>query len=254
MLNAFRHQRYFHPIRVGRSMLELSAQRLSASKVLSLNRFDHERRSCRVLNAFRHQRYFHAMSSRRQFRFSLCSTPFGIKGTFTRYRKGRVAPLHCAQRLSASKVLSLKNALSDFARRRKCSTPFGIKGTFTYSRGKRQFPYFVLNAFRHQRYFHHVPFAPDRAHKLCSTPFGIKGTFTSHPVASTERDARAQRLSASKVLSHREVFTQTQPAWCSTPFGIKGTFTNRLWVVKFREGECSTPFGIKGTFTQNRIG
>src|SRR5215213_6888238 len=86
-LNAFRHQRYFHPVHcLPLGPARSSAQRLSASKVLSPNfgrffgaRFESAQRlsaskvlspraeACvphsgwPVLNAFRHQRYFHPL-------------------------------------------------------------------------------------------------------------------------------------------------------------------------------------------------
>src|SRR6185503_4210412 len=88
VLNAFRHQRYFHS---RRSLCHAQDRR--------------------VLNAFRHQRYFHIATWLRHFMVVvLCSTPFGIKGTFT--------PV--MNRSGATHTVLLT-----------CSTPFGIKGTFT---------------------------------------------------------------------------------------------------------------------------
>ncbi len=138
-----------------------------------------------------------------------------------------------AQRLSASKVLSLANAAEYRTADNECSTPFGIKGTFTRGarvrtrrrarvlnafRHQRYFhitgalymlgyPLRVLNAFRHQRYFHArlIPNVKASAW-LCSTPFGIKGTFTRRSSARRAVACRcAQRLSASKVLSQTKL-------------------------------------------------
>src|SRR6185503_12638640 len=107
VLNAFRHQRYFHEYFWYSQQCPLI-----------------------VLNAFRHQRYFHVWGGDAQPQGLGCSTPFGIKGTFTyqgparkqklsevlnafrhqRYFHAIARLLHffhsCAQRLSASKVLS----------------------------------------------------------------------------------------------------------------------------------------------------
>ncbi len=90
MLNAFRHQRFFHSVASAKKARPVpGAQRLSASKVLS------------------------HITGVERVALSLCSTPFGIKGSFT-LRAPFIYPLPalCAQRLSASKVLSPARAPS----------------------------------------------------------------------------------------------------------------------------------------------
>src|SRR5581483_1122799 len=83
-----------------------------------------------VLNAFRHQRFSHQSVRPMSVIECRCSTPFGIKGSLT----SEASQLHfaktCAQRLSASKVLSPFYA--------RCSNKNNL----------------VLNAFRHQRFSH----------------------------------------------------------------------------------------------------
>src|SRR5262245_41676266 len=60
----------------------------------------------------------------------VCSTPFGINGSSTSHPAPLPPSLHCAHRLSASMVL-----------------PLPMKSDYVFSE-------FVLNAFRHQRFFH----------------------------------------------------------------------------------------------------
>ena len=132
-----------------------------------------------------------------------CSTPVGIKGTFT-----PATQPHCPQ----------------FVR---CSTPVGIKGTFTIRNTALTPKWGVLNACRHQRNIHarviavhslqdtraqRLSASKEHSHRYrattnpaweCSTPVGIKGTFT-------------QRIDLYQYAGQR----------CSTPVGIKGTFTN----------------------------
>src|SRR6185503_4210414 len=66
VLNAFRHQRYFHTC--------------DEQERRDSHGFTH------VLNAFRHQRYFHKETLTAYAAKHKCSTPFGIKGTFTAMR------------------------------------------------------------------------------------------------------------------------------------------------------------------------
>ncbi len=86
------------------------AQRLSASKVLSQKDFTKiPNEVVGVLNAFRHQRFFHTNAVPLRNNSRMCSTPFGIKGSFTRLTLWTFAQACRAQRLSASKVLSLRD-------------------------------------------------------------------------------------------------------------------------------------------------
>src|SRR5205085_8206394 len=110
VLNALRHQRYFHTSASSETPnSRRCAQRLAASKVLSPARRWRFTKVAQVLNALRHQRYFH------------------------RRRAASRTTRSSAQRLAASKVLS-HGALRNLSHGRQgCSTPCGIKGTFTFS-------------------------------------------------------------------------------------------------------------------------
>ncbi len=227
MLNAFRHQRFFHTrkpvyfVMVGRCSTPFGIK-----GSFTCNCHPEFQLRLYVLNAFRHQRFFHSSCARCQSapgtcaqRLSAskvlspatsknsmgitfkCSTPFGIKGSFTQAERANLYLLACAQRLSASKVLSHVE-LEGVDLKTTCSTPFGIKGSFTRPGGQKN----------------------GLQEVMCSTPFGIKGSFTvprPQPrdvgsVLNAFRHQRffhtrnrsmycdrkgAQRLSASKVLS-----------------------------------------------------
>ncbi len=169
---------FTHPSHLFKTFPE-GAQRLSASKVLSpaaradsprppilvLNAFRHQRffhiyihAACCfnsiVLNAFRHQRFFHGDQLLKTCAILECSTPFGIKGSFTVNVSPLASVFNCAQRLSASKVLSRLSSflyklimivLNAFRHQRffHCTTEYLLDKLVL-----------VLNAFRHQRFFH----------------------------------------------------------------------------------------------------
>ena len=182
------------------------------------------------------------------------STPFGIKGTFTRWLN--------------SHLRKPTDVLNAFRHQRY----FHEYKTVNHVRAER-----VLNAFRHQRYFHSRQIQATSPVVSCAQRLSASKVLS--PVSSfRERKgscSRAQRLSASKVLSRASSGRACPPACnqCSTPFGIKGTFTGSRGPAQLRgqvvlnafrhqryfhmkragiltEGfECSTPFGIKGTFT-----
>ncbi len=162
VLNAFRHQRFFHArerggLRAVRSaqrlsaskvlsplpplpilLGDLSAQRLSASKVLSLGHHSHEFCQQVVLNAFRHQRFFHWHRWHRRLRHRRVLNAFRHQRFF-----------HTSSpRLTEDP--------------RMCSTPFGIKGSFTNFWFHLLLSFSVLNAFRHQRFFHQPALCPPR--------------------------------------------------------------------------------------------
>ncbi len=109
----------------------------------------------------------------------------------------------------------------------------------------------MLNAFRHQRFFH-LRLAPSDAPDFarCSTPFGIKGSFTAG-----SRTACALRAPVLNAFRHQRFFHDwiqshcTASSKCSTPFGIKGSFTASMGQAMIEVLLCSTPFGIKGSFT-----
>ncbi len=62
----------------------------------------------------------------------------------------------------------------------------------------------VLNACRRQRSVHHLVVLWSEINRLCSTPVGVKDRFTSHTDLTTSACLCAQRLSASKIGSHRD--------------------------------------------------
>ena len=134
----------------------------------------------------------------------MCSTPNGIKGTYT--FRCQVCRQHVrgAQRLTASKEPTPYNKFNPVAPD-ECSTPNGIKGTYT--------------AFGP---------SPPPGPYLCSTPNGIKGTYAVVLPFKSGLMIRAQRLTASKeptqAIGH---FQGVRSVVCSTPNGIKGTYTMR---------------------------
>ena len=155
VLNAFRHRRWFRWEKTGKTcQLKLSAQRLSASEMVSLGMVAAE-----------------ALHGQ-------CSTPFGIGDGFARRSKSRPVASSGAQRLSASEMVSpawsrarstmksgaqrlsasemvSQNELSDYpSDAQLCSTPFGIGDGFA-------------------RILRSLPLSPVG----CSTPFGIGDGF-----------------------------------------------------------------------------
>ena len=86
----------------------------------------------------------------------MCSTPNGIKGTYTCLTWGLFPLRRGAQRLTASKepTPGRRYVIENVAG--KCSTPNGIKGTYTAT----------------------TPGGSPVA-EGCSTPNGIKGTYTA---------------------------------------------------------------------------
>ncbi len=181
VLNAFRHQRGFHPVAtLAGSSARSCAQRLSASEEGSgycLNLCNPSSDGAQRLSASKRisHRYWCCL-----FLASACSTPFGIKEDFTGgeliFHRGKLIVLNafrhqrgfhpvatlagssarsCAQRLSASKRIS--------------------RGHDDIHVHRRE----VLNAFRHQRGFHEkITFFWQGGRFKCSTPFGIKEDFT----------------------------------------------------------------------------
>jgi len=130
-----------------------------------------------VLNAFRHQRSFQLIPpSPKQF-YRMCSTPFGIKDPFRQATNNEWWLFICAQRLSASKNLSV-SALLVIPTSVACSTPFGIKEPFSEETGIKAYCFGVLNAFRHQRTFQRSSVEVYEFVTECSTPFGIKEPFS----------------------------------------------------------------------------
>ena len=138
---------------------------------------------------------------------------------------GMTLSMHCAQRLSASKIGS-RNQCSPCGRAVECSTPVGIKDRFTPSLVRTDALSNVLNACRHQRSVH--------ADCSCNSPILCDG---------------AQRLSASKIGSRSATHFLSSLRWCSTPVGIKDRFTTCSQSSYDAKRGCSTPVGIKDRFT-----
>ncbi len=180
VLNAFRHQRFFH-VRRGRPR--------GVHRIV-LNAFRHQRffhsayvhigvGETNVLNAFRHQRFFHGRYILRRCCACRCSTPFGIKGSFTWKTDMPGLRTGGAQRLSASKVLSRPGGVGLLVRFGVCAQRLSASKVLSriIKSGTTSVPFcaqrlsaskvlsprlscapvpaiLVLNAFRHQRFFH----------------------------------------------------------------------------------------------------
>ena len=179
MLNAFRHQRLFHPCPSYPAPAATCAQRLSTSEVVSSVAFQgsvgatgrcstpfdirgcfiwarrrsgHEENT--VLTAFRHQRLFHlqsAVSGATGYSAQRLSTSEVVSCPGSRMTAAQPSS---AQRLSTSEVVSSRGAP-----RLRSSLPvlnaFRHQRLFHTTRKNRvPSPAGVLNAFRHQRLFH----------------------------------------------------------------------------------------------------
>ena len=130
----------------------------------------------------------------------MCSTPFGITdyiGPGT--GRPKTSRSSSAQRLSASRIISVSRACRLCSANRLCSTPFGITDYIGRLAARRLGAGAdVLNAFRHH------------------------GLYRRHPVADRRRqgEMRAQRLSASRIISVPVCGYHGPIVLCSTPFGI----------------------------------
>ena len=109
-----------------------------------------------------------------------CSTPYGIKGIITHVHQPNVRPLlECSTPYGIKGIITqaYPSIVADIT---ECSTPYGIKGIIT-----------VFEA------------VVERPCVMCSTPYGIKGIITSPSAIETLTVVCAQRLTASKELSHK---------------------------------------------------
>ena len=103
----------------------------------------------------------------------------------------------------------------------ECSTPFGITEVGIHHPAQRPDLEGVLNAFRHHRGGHDLPWA------------------------SWPPEASAQRLSASQRWAYALAPASHQrSSWCSTPFGITEVGMPIAETGEDDEPLCSTPFGI----------
>ena len=147
-----------------------------------------------MLNAFQHQRSFHIYPPPQSAVAALCSTLFSIKDHFTSGKARYCFTLISAQRFSASKIIS--QGSSD---RSSLSLPgaqrFSASKIISHSCTPAfDFNNLVLNAFQHQRSFHHFRATISPRRKPCSTLFSIKDHFTQE--ISSVRHIAGQVLNA----------------------------------------------------------
>ena len=76
----------------------------------------------------------------------MCSTPNGIKGTYTLTVSWEPRRTASAQRLTASKEPTQGVRVKHFVQHESCSTPNGIKGTYTIGGLQDDRAHRVLNA------------------------------------------------------------------------------------------------------------
>ncbi|EPR39937.1 hypothetical protein dsmv_2510 [Desulfococcus multivorans DSM 2059] len=139
-------------------LLDICAQRLSASEIgAELGAFALWL-SKPVLNAFRHRRSVRSSERLRCGYQSPCSTPFGIGDRCGRRHPSRSVDHTSAQRLSASEIGA---------------------GEGCWAFGKEVQ---VLNAFRHRRSVRNLTALENIVQRPCSTPFGIGDRCGSGPV------------------------------------------------------------------------
>ena len=153
-----------------------------------------------VLNALRHQRFWHDSELEYKLVLKLCSTPYGIRGfgIAGALLRARIQPWS-AQRLTASEVLAfgglaelrqpnlrcstpygirgfgIQFASTELTLGAQCSTPYGIRGFGISKNVSSLTSPSVLNALRHQRFWHKSSKPPTPKQSLCSTPYGIRG-------------------------------------------------------------------------------
>ena len=260
VLNAFRHHGLFRTPDANRIALSIlsSAQRLSASRIISAAS------CCTVLMSAPGAQRLSAsriISDKVQRQggdhLLLCSTPFGITDYFGGRGNwcARSAP-RCAQRLSASRIISASIAASTIAnaysaQRLSASRIISVVAAVYPD----PLPLQVLNAFRHHGLFRighvarmlHVPIQ-------CSTPFGITDYFGIRNDATiAPSTAGAQRLSASRIISVASFAlsfsTNSGAQRLSASRIISGAAAPRPVMTPL---ECSTPFGITDYFGRAR--
>ena len=156
------------------------AQRLSASRIISVVGRPFARIDRRVLNAFRHHGLYR------------CRQPAGS------------LPQVCAQRLSASRIISAARTALGLDDSDKCSTPFGITDYIGWSStsGCRWRARCAQRLSASRIISVTIAIVRRFGGVRCSTPFGITdyiGLWLTAP--RTRRSPCAQRLSASRIIS-----------------------------------------------------
>ena len=81
------------------------------------------------------------------------------------------------------------------------------------------------------------------------TPYGIEDHFSLRSESAGQYPGRAQRLTASKIISEISGDEAAKCYRCSTPYGIKDQFSHRVDDSTNSNIGCSTPYGIKDHFS-----
>ncbi len=209
VLNALRHQRFLHHVRISTPSGTSGAQRLAASEVFAS-----------ILSAF-------------SARFSLCSTPCGIRGFCIAERResrpgSRVLNalrhqrfLHWnqrvisqdkrgAQRLAASEVFAFAQEGFQFVKRHSCSTPCGIRGFCISQVLRDRRGDGVLNALRHQRFLHFFALRGVRARAHVLNALRHQRFLHYLGVTPVLISFSAQRLAASEVFAYQFCWSRSK--------------------------------------------
>ena len=211
-------------------------------------------RGWRVLNAFRRHGWFHCQPPCKIGpRLRVCSTPFGVMDGFTRQKSPSMTEFPCAQRLSASWMVSLMGARAN-TRRHGVLNAFRRHGWFhltpaphqTRSTGAQRLSASwmvshasrflaildecVLNAFRRHGWFHDTRRDRDLLLRVVLNAFRRHGWF--HGLESFYNLWGGAVLNAFR-----------RHGWFHYPW-----FGGKSAVV-----ECSTPFGVMDGFTTTRL-
>ena len=253
VLNAFRHHGLYRAVSpwTSPSAPWICAQRLSASRIISGSQpLDESQRALDMCSTpFGITDYIGSPGLRSRHAGTGCSTPFGITDyigltfvtrgelhgivlnafrhhglyrTLTLPARALRPPL-CAQRLSASRIISAGQVSTLLVVRDQCSTPFGITD---YIGGPVSTICLtsVLNAFRHHGLYRPLPGA----------------------VTFSDCTRRAQRLSASRIISGARAGAR-RGAMRSVLNAFRHHGLYRASVAKMMvltSQMCSTPFGI----------
>ncbi len=166
---------------------------------------------------------------------SLCSTPFGVIGLFTRAPQGQIAWLDSAQRRLASLDCSPRRPAAESRRNSGAQRRLASLDCSPWGRFPRRMPLTVLNAVWRHWIVHKGGEVSVEVQAKCSTPFGVIGLFTRLTVSAVHFGGSAQRRLASLDCSHAVVVPPRRSrARCSTPFGVIGLFTPSIPRREFR--------------------
>ena len=230
VLNAFRHHGLYRGRVRSTAAYSARAQRLSASRIIS-----------------------GGLPLVAVWAGVMCSTPFGITDYIGCHPALDVRRAPGAQRLSASRIISAAVLRDLPSRALTCSTPFGITdyigpwrlccpwralrvlnafrhhGLYRSTATRMVRSPNVLNAFRHHGLYRWEAVTGRYARLRCSTPFGITDYIGRRPTWRRRCcGCRAQRLSASRIISVVLPLDVCRRQPCSTPFGITD-YIGRRW-------------------------